>query len=427
MKRDYEYIIVGGGIAGLALARILTDAGKDLLVLEKGAHIHKYGSVFRSAPFYDKYAFARTLQGNILLRGIGVGATSLTICGNAVRPSPEECERFLGIDLSHELSEVEKECRVRTDYFPIGKASRKIMDASNQLGYTMRPMPKFCGIKPCVSCGNCILGCIHGAKWSALEYLDSRDKKINVLPHFSVTDIIQSQGKAIGVRGKRWSFSGKQSFFAEKTILCAGGVGTPIILQNSGLDAGENFFLDFFNVVYGFKSNLDQTKEVCMTTVCDIFHEDKGFLLSPFVDIKPGFFAVAPKNNLGAVLQLNDALGIMVKITDDNKGRVLPDGKIDKTPTESDYEKLNAGVQVAKEILLKCGINQKKVVVTNPRGAHPGGGAAIGKVVDENLQTQIKNLYVCDSSVFREAPGMPPILSLLSLVKWFSNKLIRCG
>ena len=36
----------------------------------------------------------------------------------------------------------------------------------------------------------------------------------------------------------------------------------------------------------------------------------------------------------------------------------------------------------------------KTLVATSLKGAHPGGTAAIGDVVDNNFETQIKNLYV---------------------------------
>ena len=56
-------------------------------------------------------------------------------------------------------------------------------------------------------------------------------------------------------------------------------------------------------------------------------------------------------------------------------------------------------------------------------GAHPGGTAAVGVVVDSNLQTKIDNLFVCDASVLPTAPGLPPILTIVALSKRLAKLL----
>jgi choline dehydrogenase-like flavoprotein len=62
-------------------------------------------------------------------------------------------------------------------------------------------------------------------------------------------------------------------------------------------------------------------------------------------------------------------------------------------------------------------------VVSKPGGAHPGGTAAIGQVVDKDLQTRIENLFVCDASVLPTSPGMPPILTIVALSKRLGKRL----
>jgi len=55
--------------------------------------------------------------------------------------------------------------------------------------------------------------------------------------------------------------------------------------------------------------------------------------------------------------------------------------------------------------LVKAGTDGKSIVVSN------------GRVVDEGLQTEVDNLFVCDASVFPTSPGMPPILTIVALAK----------
>jgi len=57
------------------------------------------------------------------------------------------------------------------------------------------------------------------------------------------------------------------------------------------------------------------------------------------------------------------------------------------------------------------------------QGAHPGGTAAIGRVVDADLETEVDNLFVCDASVFPETPGLPPIVTIIALAKRLAKKL----
>ncbi len=41
----------------------------------------------------------------------------------------------------------------------------------------------------------------------------------------------------------------------------------------------------------------------------------------------------------------------------------------------------------------------------------------VGRMLDTDLQTRIRNLYCCDTSVFHEAPGQPPALTVVCLAK----------
>jgi len=62
-------------------------------------------------------------------------------------------------------------------------------------------------------------------------------------------------------------------------------------------------------------------------------------------------------------------------------------------------------------------------VVGPVRGAHPGGTARIGDVVDHDLQTRIHNLYVCDASTFPEALARPTVLTIIGLGKRLAKQL----
>ena len=80
-------------------------------------------------------------------------------------------------------------------------------------------------------------------------------------------------------------------------------------------------------------------------------------------------------------------------------------------------------MEIAKEILANMGAEQNSFVVSKPQGAHVGGTATIGTVVDGYLETKVRHLHVCDASVLPKAPGMPPILTIVALAKWLGKAL----
>jgi len=67
----------------------------------------------------------------------------------------------------------------------------------------------------------------------------------------------------------------------------------------------------------------------------------------------------------------------------------------------------------------------KSTFKTQISGAHPGGTAKIGEVVDNNLQTKYENLYVCDASVIPEEFGFPPVLTTIALGKRLAKHLTK--
>jgi choline dehydrogenase-like flavoprotein len=126
-------------------------------------------------------------------------------------------------------------------------------------------------------------------------------------------------------------------------------------------------------------------------------------------------------------INYKSVLGIMVKIKDDMGGRIDLDGSFSKPLSYDDRLKLDKGTRVAEKILEETGCEVDDIFYSVDRGAHPGGTAPIGKVVDENLQTQIENLYVCDASVIPEPWGLPPVLTCIGFGKRLGRHLLTAN
>ena len=170
--RKYEFLIVGSGAGGATLAKELSKGGKEVLVVEKGKHEEKLGTFRRSLGFFDTVGLTKSprksKEGTILWRTIMAGGSAVVSCANGTRCLEKELSE-LGINLDSEFAEVEQEVGLA----PIAEellseGSERIMDASTELGYKMELMPKFINADKCKKCGNCVVGCVHGAKWTSL-------------------------------------------------------------------------------------------------------------------------------------------------------------------------------------------------------------------------------------------------------------------
>lgn len=425
MNISADIAVVGSGAGGATVAKELAKRGADVLVLERGPRTRKVGTQIRALRFYDRGGLRKSRDGITVYRTFMAGGTTVVSCGNGI-PVLEDELRALGIDLSSELSETLAELSVQplADHL-IGAGSRRIMDAANRLGFDMHPMPKYFNPEKCVACGNCVLGCRTDGKWSCLDSLDEMERLGGrLLTGVEVKDVIVRNGRANGIKAA--SRRGEITIEAGTVILAAGGLTTPVLLEQCGVPgAGKKLFVDLFTTTYGplRDPSVRFFREPSMATVTKKFAKSDGFVMAPFMDVP---LALARLMSIRRHLALNrrrDLLGIMVKIKDDSEGAVLGEGKFRKAPTAADQRKLDIGAQLAKEILVEAGVNPDEIFTVRPCGAHPGGTAAIGEVVDADLRTQVPNLFVCDASVLPEAPGSPPIVTIVALAKRLARHL----
>jgi len=414
-----DVVVVGSGAGGASVAKELAKQGRDVILLEKGKLVNKVGTQIEALKYYDSLALRASIEGFLVYSAIMGGGTTIVSCGNGLPVLGEEL-KALGINLDKEFEETEREMGVGpvADRL-IGKGSRLIMEAGNALGLEMQPMPKYVDAKKCSSCGFCLFGCKRGAKWTTMDYVREMHKKGGrIFYEMDVRRIAIKNGKAVGVIAVR---GGKiVRVHANTVILAAGGMASPVILQNSGIDnAGKSLFVDFLNVTYGILNNkeINLAKEVTMSVVSVKYLNDRGFLLSPFMFPPLVMTTITQKRKFSKLLKYDRLLGIMTKIKDDNKGEILKDGRFHKEPTDKDNEILNEGSEISKRILRKVGVKERDIFVVKPTGAHPGGTNPIGKVVDNNLKTEIDNLYICDASVLPVSSGAPPIVTIVSLGK----------
>jgi choline dehydrogenase-like flavoprotein len=269
-----------------------------------------------------------------------------------------------------------------------------------------------------------MIGCRCGAKWNAAEWVDEAvGGGAELRTRARVDRVTIEGGEATGVEGR---LGGTPFRVRAKTVVvAAGGIGTPRLLQASGLPGpGEGLTMDATLMVYGFVREEGIGREPPMTWS----YEDTaaGYMLSTLVDpwlLYPIMAGLKSPRHALTWPRWGNALGVMVKLKDEVSGGVFPDGRIRKPLTPSDRERLGQAEEVCRKILARAGAEPSSVFSTPLRGTHPSGTVRIGTHVDTDLATPVRNLYVCDASVFPEALDRPTVLTIVALGKRLAKHL----
>ena len=431
---DTDIVIVGSGPGGATLARQLSMSSKNLrvLLLERGRdwRNHRLYGTYPGAMLYtDKASFLTTVEGLSIVRPLMLGGATSMYCACAADPLPWWHEKY-GIELMKYSEQTREELAIK----PLppdlrGEASTRIAEAALACGQEWQAQDKFMSPtqSPKFDCrATCMLGCRCGAKWNAAEYVDeARASGCELWTRAYVDKVNIEEGQAIGVQGH----IGGKSFIvtAKRVILAAGGIGSATLLQKSGLKGpGQGMTMDTTVMVYGHAPYQGNGNEPPMTWSYP--DDELGVLFSTLIDPWLNYPVVMLRKGPAYSMTWNRwgrTLGIMIKLKDEISGKVSANAQIQKGLTASDRHRLARAETVAEKILLKADCNPETIFTSPMRGTHPSGTVRIGHMVNNDLETDIKNLFVCDASVFPEALARPTVLTIISLAKRLSDKLIQ--
>lgn len=401
---DWMFVVIGTGAGGALIARELAKNGVSVTILEKGPYINSKDAF----NYYDKYS-----NDIDLLTATCIGGATIVSMSNMVRALDSELHEY-GIDLTDEYKYVEDLIDVhQLDDSHIGRGTQAFLDAGREMGLETLKMPKSIREDECIQCGKCALGCPVDAKWSGKDFIDEAvDAGAKLICDAEVIEIINENNQVCGV--KYIKDANEEIIEADKVVLSAGAISSTLILRNSGIkDAGREIFFDPFVSVGGYIKDINFNSEVQMA----------GLVIGRNFVLSPHFSSFIRGNIDDDSVTDRDILSIMVKTSDECKGYVDDAGDVVKINTINDIRYLAEGVATAGFILQKAGVDPKTIGSTVYRGAHPGGTAKIGKIVDGNLETKISNLFVCDASVLPISPGKPPILTILALSKRLADHI----
>ncbi|MBM3236441.1 GMC family oxidoreductase [Candidatus Poribacteria bacterium] len=421
-----KVIVVGSGAGGATVAKELQ--GKfDVTILEAGKEFHpfslklptletlkKTGLLFdeREIQLFFPPMRIRKVEEMILVNGVGLGGTTTLCTGNALRM--DEALKALGINLDDEFAEIYREIPITTEHQKRWRnTTRRLFEICQEMNLSPQPTPKMGNYVRCIHCGRCVLGCSHGVKWDSRQYLEiALAGGAQLVTGCRVERVVVKDGRVTGVQAKKgWV---RKFYPADFVILTAGGLATPVILQNSGIACEQKLFVDPVLCVATQWNESQQYEEIPMPFVVQKEH----FILSPYFDYLSFFFNRAWK------YPARDILSLMIKLADANMGSIS-DNRIRKTLTAQDKERLNEGVELCKEILHRLGAKEESIFLGTINAGHPGGMLPLTEQEAESFHHSRlpENLYIADATLFPNSLGNPPILTIIAMAKRVSKIL----
>jgi hypothetical protein len=113
-------------------------------------------------------------------------------------------------------------------------------------------------------------------------------------------------------------------------------------------------------------------------------------------------------------------IAVGVLMSDSISGEIREGGRYHKQLTQEELAKLQAADEIATRILRNAGA--KNIFRTRLVGGIPGGVLRIRDHLDENMQTRIANLHVCDHSLISDVK-ITPTITLICLGRYLAKRL----
>lgn len=461
MAKIYDYLVIGSGPGGGVVGYQLHKAGADVAILEAGQFFRKDTFPTNEADVSAQLYWGGGIEFNksakmAFLRGRAVGGTSIinqalvdrfdeialadwkTQSGvdfftpEAMKPHYDAVEDFISV---YEFSKREFNCNAQL-----------FTEACDKLNYKwglLRRAQSDCAGEQGNDCIACLGGCHRDSKQSSLATYIQRGEQdgLQVIANTEVSHI-EDNGDHVVVFAT--SKGTRVTYQARKLIVAGGSFGTTQMLLNSGikkkLPALGKYFSShpqFMN--FGlFDEPVNAHKSYFQTVASkDPNFRKAGFKLeivfAPPVSIAMLFkeFGREHQEIMRNYTRINC---VEVAVRDENVGEIRVNNKgrleVEKQLTDQDMTRRDAGLETVHNIMTEAGATK---VLHAPMyfGLHLMGGAVIGtnpntSVVNSEFKLHTsENIYVCDSSLFPNAPGINPSLTIYALSQKLSEQLTK--
>jgi choline dehydrogenase-like flavoprotein len=456
----YDVVIIGSGCSGSFVAWKLTNSGLSCLLLEAGSYFHAETYPRKEIDSNSRLYWGGGIELNT---EASIGILRPKVLGGGSIVNQALLDRFDNLALDSWINESGVEFFNHKDLGPYYDVVEEKI-ASQEIpaefrnrnaeifargfknnGFNCAPLvraQKNCRYEDGNDCIECLGGCRIDSKQSMPVTIleETLDKGLTIVADFEVQnlhvekDLCTVKGKY--TNGQDGEFSGK------KVVLAASSIGNSRILLNSGFTdplIGQKFYTHPQHMVLalydepvnshkgafqGFKSN-------------DSNFRQSGFKLenvfAPPVAIAmllPGF----GKKHQEIMRNMSHLACIEVAIRDTNPGRITVNKKgravVKKFFNKEDLERWNKGLHAINNIFNTTGASQ--IIPGNiPIGLHLMGGCTIGvdnkkSVVSPDFKMyENDNIYVTDSSLFPNAPGINPSFTIMALSLKASEQILK--
>jgi choline dehydrogenase-like flavoprotein len=473
-----DAVVVGSGAAGAIIAYRLAEAGRRVLVLERGLHLHpsefSEDEVRQISNLYADGALQLSRDFSFqVLQGMCVGGS--TVVNNAVCfDIPPDVLRAwngskheAGLDearLAESFGAVRRWLQIgRPPSGFLQKGAEKFLEGVAELDLPAEVDVVEANIADCPGSGYCNIGCPFGAKLSMLDKVLPEGQErfgadhLRILPECRAEKIESRNGRAEAVVARLGD--GRKLRVNARTVVVSGGaIASSWLLMQSGIAksrAGRDVCFNMASpITADFEQELDSFDGV---QISHYFEPEagSGFVMeswfNPVVSQAlnmPGWLD-DHRHNMSRFRHLT-AAGVLVGTTHTARLRPALTGgvDIDYTPGEEDVKTLVEALKLLSRIYLAAGakrvmpstfrfhaftdesqLGQLDDYVKNSSylsigTGHPQGGNAISRdrgkgVVDPSFRVHgFDNLFVCDASVFPTATTVNPQLTVMALAHY---------
>lgn len=455
-----DVLIVGSGIAGGIVADRLCAAGRSCVMVEAGRHFtaadFPLPSVAQGSLFW-RQGMEFTNDGRMMvLRGKCVGGSSVVNQALLDIASDKTLERWAR---KSGASEVFGDTIMRRyEHLLEGKGfqHRVLPEAANtgnakvflrgmrKCGWKSRQLRRAqsdCGWDEGQNCIDCLSGCPRNSKQSALVTSLPR-AKANGLVIFDRTQVLGITDTGAGARVTLMREGRKSVVNCNLAVLAAGSLGTTEILLRSGFKTqlrtlGENFhFHPTYYSFARFAEPVDGHIGAFQSVGSDEPRFDElGFKLECLALPMPVMAMVTPWSGTdqGKLVDYRHWACAEIAIHDTQPGRISVRGNRWRTITKGlsrrDRESRRCGRDIVDRLFRQAGA-EEVVHGWLSLSVHPMGGCGISSRADggvtrpDNCLHGSRNIFVCDSSLFPDALGRNPSLTVMALADMAADHLM---